>query len=277
MPKPAFLAEILELRNAAQRGLDTEDLYQQSATFRQQYLSGKRFSLGIGILLAFAVLICNVVWLVWTQQHYSTAGRYGIIQQGDCSRSKSLDTGLHALINILSTALLTASSGFVQAFSSPTRAEIDAAHARKQWLHIGSISLRNMRYISKRKSAVVLLLLATSLPFHLLYNAMIFKSVPAQEYNWAVVTPEFVQGAAWDLEGSNYTQRITPATTQTFLTMQQRSTGYERLNQAYCFDNYSTELLSGRSNLLVIVNITSRSYSMIYAGFSPGTGSNASS
>lgn len=224
------------------------------------------------MILANVVLICNVIWLIWTYTKHGIDSRYGAVQRGACAQSKSIDSWLHALINILSTAILSASSIFAQTFSSPTRAEIDVAHAKKQWLHIGLLSFRNMRHIAKKKTVVVLILLLTSLPFHLLYNAMVFKSTPLQQYNWAVVEPQFMQGAPWDLTSSNYKSDMSADTIQMYAPIQREAGSYERMNSSFCFDIYPVNTLLGRSDLLVVLNTTSSSNSIHQAGFSSGVG-----
>ena len=119
-------------------------------------------------IITAAILGVNVGWLAWAQSNYGTEGGHRIIQQGDCTSAKRTSVLLHLLINILSSILLAASTAFVQAYSSPSRAEVDAAHQRRQCLHIGTMSWRNLRGISQRKAAVCILLTLSSIPFHLL-------------------------------------------------------------------------------------------------------------
>lgn len=82
--------------------------------------------------------------------------------------AKRLNAWLHLLINILSALLLAGSNTFMQLFSAPTQQEVDRAHVRRIWLHIGVLGIRNWRGIAKRKALVSLLLALTSIPFHLL-------------------------------------------------------------------------------------------------------------
>ena len=72
-------------------------------------------------------------------------------------------------INILSTLLLGASNHNAQVLSAPTRADIDRIHARGGWLDIGVSSVRNLRHVSRWRSAIFMLLLLSTVPLHLLY------------------------------------------------------------------------------------------------------------
>jgi hypothetical protein len=119
---------------------------------------------------ARVVLLTNVCWIGYVREKYGIQDGYGTIQTGDCEMARRTNTWLHFLINILSssTALLNGSNAFMTAYSGPSREEVDKAHSRGRFLHIGSFSLGNLRKISKGKGFVVLLLACSSVPFHLL-------------------------------------------------------------------------------------------------------------
>jgi hypothetical protein len=57
----------------------------------------------------------------------------------------------------------------MQGMTSPSRQELDVAHARGNWMEIGTQSVRNLFYIRKSNAWVWALLALTGLPFHLLY------------------------------------------------------------------------------------------------------------
>jgi hypothetical protein len=139
-------------------------------SFNQRWFGGQKFSLRGFSVLAAVVLFFNVGWLIWAKERYGISDDRGTIQQGDCKTAKRVNLWLHLLINVLSTTLLAGSNAFIQAFSSPTREEIDRAHAQGKWLHIGIINLRNFAHISWRKWSVCIVLAASSIPFHLLYE-----------------------------------------------------------------------------------------------------------
>ncbi|EON67299.1 hypothetical protein W97_06552 [Coniosporium apollinis CBS 100218] len=93
-----------------------------------------------------------------------------------------LSTAYHILINVLSTILLTASNYCMQILCAPTRDEVARAHRDGQGLDIGIISLRNLRYISKRKSTLFLSLALSSIPLHLFYNSAVFGVTIGRHY-----------------------------------------------------------------------------------------------
>jgi len=88
---------------------------------------------------------------------------------GDCTVSKRLDAGLHLLINILSTLLLSASNLCLQLMVAPTRMEINRAHSQNRWLDIGVPSWRNMRNLSVPSIIIWLAMALSSIPIHFLY------------------------------------------------------------------------------------------------------------
>ncbi|KAH7070508.1 hypothetical protein BKA63DRAFT_78380 [Paraphoma chrysanthemicola] len=113
---------------------------------------------------------------------------------GNCSKALRLNTGIHVLINILSTIMLASSNMFMQLLLAPTRAEVDKAHRRQRFLDIGVPSLRNLLYISTRNTLVWAVLVLSSLPLHLLYNSAVYMTRPMNNINLYVVTPGFLKG-----------------------------------------------------------------------------------
>jgi hypothetical protein len=138
-------------------------------TFHQAQFGGLRRTLRFFLAIAVVVLLINISWLGYAATHYGgLSSGYGSIQRGNCDAAKRTNTWLHLLINILSTLLLTGSNAFMGVYCCPSRKEVDQAHARRKWLHVGMLSMRNFSAIAVRKSAIVILLCLSSLPFHLL-------------------------------------------------------------------------------------------------------------
>lgn len=137
-------------------------------SFSQRWLGGLKFSLRGWTFLVFLILVVNIAIFVWAQRRFGVSSGYVTLQEGECSGVKRLDTYLHLCINIFSTLVLMGSNTFLQTYSAPSRREVDAAHQRRKWLHIGVLSPRNLGGISKRKAFVCLVLAFSSIPFHLL-------------------------------------------------------------------------------------------------------------
>lgn len=128
-----------------------------------RYTSGWRFgAINCAISASFVFLVNFVVTIIFA------TGEDGVLFDGDCERARQLNTGIHLLINLLSTVLLSSSNYCMQCLSAPTRKEIDQAHAQGRWLDIGVQSVHNLRNINVRRTIIWFLLGASSLPLHLL-------------------------------------------------------------------------------------------------------------
>lgn len=153
------------------RPCDAPETVQPTSSKRGLWLSGL---LGYRKnLLAYAgatgaVLLFNIIWLIWARTRYGLEGEVGTISEGTCAATQKLDSNLHAVINFLSTIVLTASTTFMHIAYSPSRGEVDAAHTQHRCLCVGSLGFRNLKHLSWRKILVYLVLMASSSPFHLL-------------------------------------------------------------------------------------------------------------
>ena len=119
-------------------------------------------------MTAVVIFSVNLACTVYFKIKWGQADDINAIYQGDCSRTEMINTGLHVVINILSTLLLGASNLCMQLLAAPTRSEIDAAHERRVWLDIGVPSIRNLKYIHKTRLAVLIVLGLSSIPLHFL-------------------------------------------------------------------------------------------------------------
>jgi hypothetical protein len=92
-----------------------------------------------------------------------------VLYRGSCGVSKRWDTALHLIINVLSTCILAASNYCMQTLVAPTREEVDAHHAQRKWLDIGTASVKNLSVIGRDRLALWVILMLTATPFHLMY------------------------------------------------------------------------------------------------------------
>lgn len=83
------------------------------------------------------------------------------VYEGSCATSQRINFGIHAGINLFAVALLAGACYAWQVMSSPTRIELDMAHDAKRWLDIGTPSLRNFRFVSKRRAVMLVLVIVT--------------------------------------------------------------------------------------------------------------------
>ncbi|KAH6865333.1 hypothetical protein BKA58DRAFT_321608 [Alternaria rosae] len=150
---------------------------------RRSRFHGWRMGVLFGCCMSFLVLCCNIALIAIGANSKSGYDHEGIssILEGDEALISRWDSALHVLINVLSTALLSSSNYTMQVLSSPTRKDLDAAHAKGQWLDIGRLSPRNLRAISRSRATLWLILVLSSTPLHLFYNASIFKVITSRK------------------------------------------------------------------------------------------------
>lgn len=124
----------------------------------------------IGCCTSFFALCCNISLLLVgaTRQGGYSEGGVATLLYGDKTYILWCNTGLHVLINFLSSMLLAGSNYTIQVMSSPTRQEIDRAHRQGDWLVVGLSSFRNWKWIAKKRAILCFVLGLSSIPLHLL-------------------------------------------------------------------------------------------------------------
>jgi hypothetical protein len=136
--------------------------------FRRSKFHGWHMGVLFGCCMSALVLLCNLTMLiVGASKGYDKDGIADLITGEEATISR-WNTAFHVLINALSTVLLSGSNYTMQVLSSPTRGDIDKAHAKKRWMEIGVLSPRNMCAIPRRRTWLCVLLSLSSIPLHLL-------------------------------------------------------------------------------------------------------------
>ncbi|RAK99651.1 uncharacterized protein BO80DRAFT_503133 [Aspergillus ibericus CBS 121593] len=147
----------------------------------------------VGTWTAGGILILNVILaLVATGISYSMTAdtRSWIsaeVHNGHCTLSSRWATGIHVIINLLSTALLEASNYAMQCLSGPSRADVDKAHRKRRWLDIGVMSFRNFKVMTVKRKILWLVLLLSSVPIHMIYNSVISSSISTFDYGMILI------------------------------------------------------------------------------------------
>jgi hypothetical protein len=123
----------------------------------------------IGSCMSSIVLGVNITVLVLG----ATRGRgfengFAVPMSGLADNMSWWSSAIHILVNALSTILLAASNYTMQLLSSPTRKDIDKAHARHEHLDVGVLSMRNLTRIPRRRLMLFILMGLSSIPVHLL-------------------------------------------------------------------------------------------------------------
>lgn len=141
------------------------------STLRSRFrFRGWRLGICLNTFFAAVVLGINLLTTIWAVSQSTTVAEGGRrrLYEGTCGRVKAINLAGHVLINDLSTILLSASNYCMQCLSAPNRREVDKAHAKRNWLDIGTPSVRNLGSIAPVRVLLWLLLVVSSLPLHLL-------------------------------------------------------------------------------------------------------------
>ncbi|KAL4924160.1 uncharacterized protein BDV17DRAFT_275337 [Aspergillus undulatus] len=171
----------------------------------RRWWSGWKFALFLASTACVFVLAFNLGFLLWAVARDSLKSERGVLYEGDCDRVSRLSTGLHLVINIFSTLLLSASNYGMQCLCAPTRKDVDRVHQQGGWLNIGVPSIRNLSHVSRRRLLMWICLLLSSVPLHLLYNSTIFSTISAYGYDVFVgrETPDGKRLEELDLDGQD--------------------------------------------------------------------------
>ena len=135
----------------------------------QRYFEGWRAGAILSCVTALAVLIINIIVTSWAARNYPSVHGIGTLFSGNCAKAKSINTWLQIVVNVLSSTLLAASNYCMQCVSSPTRQEVDAAHAHGKILDIGIPSVRNLKYIGGERRVLWIALAISALPLHFMF------------------------------------------------------------------------------------------------------------
>ncbi|KAF1833717.1 hypothetical protein BDW02DRAFT_569698 [Decorospora gaudefroyi] len=206
--------------------------------------------------------------------HFGTA----TIMRGSCNGVRNANTGIHAALNVLSTMVLGASTYAMQDLTAPSRLEVDAAHAKGKWVEIGTSSVRNLFHVRRRNVWIWGLLAMTSLPFHLVFNAVFFTTSQANQYAVAVIDESYFantnfrpakENASPELFGpSSYANNDCDGAPCAFdirdvsrvvallrdVRRVSRNANFSRMEAQECMRNYSSGFIQGYSDVVVILN-----------------------
>lgn len=148
--------------------LDDERLQTLNLQKNRRNILGWRMGAVVSACTAGVVFLINLLFLIVAMATVGQRDGIGTLYQGDCNTVKRMDTTIHLILNLLGVAVLGASNYTTQCLSSPTRHEIDKAHAKRKALDIGLPSAYNLRFMSRTKILVWSFLMLSTLPLHLL-------------------------------------------------------------------------------------------------------------
>ncbi|KAB8234185.1 uncharacterized protein BDW43DRAFT_274514 [Aspergillus alliaceus] len=212
------------------------------------------------LITAGVICLANVVTLICFWVFYPPDERgIGTLRIGSCSEITAIDSAAHVALNVLSSLFLSAGSYCMQILVSPSRREIDEAHARGVTLDIGVQSIRNLRWINPRRLLQWVALGLLSICLHLFclssWNSLTFTSTPVVSYAMATVTSDYKEmGRDWALDplppwlSSHDWSLVHDLYTQ--------MDNFTRLEKQSCIDAYIDGLTTKRSLVVVAANIT---------------------
>jgi hypothetical protein len=136
---------------------------------RKSRFNGWQWGVLTGSIIGVLVLMTNCVFVVVGATSGSGYNKgIATLFTGSADEVSRISTLLHVVINVLSTLLLSSSNYAMQVLSAPTRMECVKAHQRGQWLDIGILSMRNIRFLAWQRKVLWFALGLSSVPLHLL-------------------------------------------------------------------------------------------------------------
>ncbi|RAL08825.1 uncharacterized protein BO97DRAFT_397376 [Aspergillus homomorphus CBS 101889] len=220
----------------------------------QEWMQGALFCAYIAMGIAGANVIFTLVAVGIAYSRPSHARSFSRFQlyHGHCNRTSHWATGIHIVINIFSTALLTASSHAMQCVCAPTREDVDQAHKQRRWLDIGVVSWRNFRIMNTKRKILWILLLLSSTPIHMLYNSVVYASIVTYNYGMLLIPNDL--SPTEPLVQANYPNQFYTAvgsTPEIVLTEIFNGTFMNMTNEE-CLNNYDVQYNTQLSTLIFV-------------------------
>ncbi|KAB8228665.1 uncharacterized protein BDW43DRAFT_212429 [Aspergillus alliaceus] len=267
---------LIQLNELNDNGREGPEKQHSPPRIRTELREAWRFTVTSGALAASVILLVNVITLIVMYAKFGAEDLTVTFFTGSCQTASRVTVASHLIINILSTLLLAASNFSMQCLSSPTRKEVDTAHARQHWLSIGVPNLRNLAFVSPPKTILWVVLAISSVPLHMLWNSTVFQTRATNNYLAVAVTKDFLNGGSWKIPDLNRTLRE-GAHPGDFMPDNQKvahySTIVEELQQKVigsgsgksspeleflpvekCMTSYSTDMLPERRHVLLVVD-----------------------
>ncbi|KAH7191753.1 uncharacterized protein B0J16DRAFT_353441 [Fusarium flagelliforme] len=208
-------------------------------------------SLKFGALACLAIFIINLCMTIWSStlpldSHNGQASGRRVIFEGSCSTTRTLNILIHLITNISSSVLLAASNYGMQCLTAPTRAEVNAAHAKLEWLDIGILSIRNLRKAPWSRVFLWWLLVLSSLPLHFLYNSIVYSSLTTYKYE------------AYDIDHTELTNGTYDQSVSDILQLA-RVDQLDNLTTSQCINEYAITFQTSRSDVIVVTSPSPKS------------------
>uniref|UniRef100_L2G008 DUF6536 domain-containing protein n=1 Tax=Colletotrichum fructicola (strain Nara gc5) TaxID=1213859 RepID=L2G008_COLFN len=131
--------------------------------------------------LICAILVWLMTVLLWVLLLTSFSKNHDLSDMppfyaADCHDTRRVMVVVRLLVGALSTLVIVSSYIFMQLLVSPTREDVDRAHAQRRWMDIGCMSVKNLRFISNGRRVLFVLFGLIWIPFHLLAPASVAET-----------------------------------------------------------------------------------------------------
>ncbi|ORY11343.1 hypothetical protein BCR34DRAFT_327939 [Clohesyomyces aquaticus] len=216
-------------------------------------------SLDLFATASCVVLIINITFLIWAASRNEIHEGRALLYDASCREVRRANTGIHLLINVLSSVLLAASNYCMQCLAAPSRTEVHEAHQNGRYLDVGIPSLHNIvsPYLGTGKKLMWLLLGVSSFPLHLCYNSAVFYSASAQTYGVFQIKPsvmDALQQGVYDYGPVDPLSRKVDPHKQIFplYTAAYQKGNLERLETSECIGAYSQVFQSTHGNVYLV-------------------------
>ncbi|CAG8028113.1 unnamed protein product [Penicillium nalgiovense] len=193
-------------------------------------------------VIATVLTINIVLTIIAAGIAYSKNGEddfsFAALYIGKCSVAKNWMTGLHFVINILSTVILGASN---------------YSHSKQVWLPIGVPNIWGLLWSQRGKRRLLgWILLATSLPIHLIYNSAIYYSIGSTEYAIIIAPPGPMNGTG-SVGWNQCFDSAVGLDIETVRAEMSRS-DLKTLSIKECIDTFAHDFVSGQRMLVLVTD-----------------------
>ncbi|KAL4893339.1 hypothetical protein BDV59DRAFT_178049 [Aspergillus ambiguus] len=271
--KTHFLAAARQLRSfrygqlGSSTSLDKRSVIELNGEISQPATINRRWTKGVLICAWFvsAVLAVNIILsivsAILATTKYNTRSFAKVpIYQGSCSVAKNTATGIHLLINILSTIMLGASNYAMQCLVAPSRLEVDEAHKNHKWLKIGTPDVPTLIFsVRGRRRFLGCLLLITSLPIHLIYNSTVYYSMRPNEYPVVMASGNTPLDQLYPSHHEDdfekcFKPNINMSLPEFHSAMMEKR--YQILSKQECVDTFAQDFVFGQQAVVLVTNAT---------------------
>ncbi|KAK1589617.1 uncharacterized protein LY79DRAFT_236201 [Colletotrichum navitas] len=217
--------------------------------------SGWRAGVALNIVIGILILVVAIVCLVLAVAVAGMARGESRLFEGDCAVARDIKIGVFVAINVIATVLLSAANYVFQVLSSPTRVEVDTAHNEKRWLHIGIPSFRNLRFVSKPRVIMAVIIMLAAVSTQVIYNAIIFSTQTAFDHQVVFVTRGFLTSGQFS--NASETNAGGLSRTDILILQDQASRGdLTQLTNAACAAQFGGVFQSDFSAVVLVTDVT---------------------